>query len=75
MDEDAVRHEEEMEVMMNINLQYPQYKSELIITDDDGIVIKFTKQIPGPWRRFWYWALLGWRWRDLTKCAEEMEGR
>jgi len=23
------------------------------------------KHRPNAWRRFWYWALLGWRWERL----------
>ena len=23
-------------------------------------------ELPNAWRRFWYWALLGWRWESIT---------
>lgn len=35
-------------------------KSVLII--QDSLKIESRRPIPNWWRRFWYWALLGWRW-------------
>jgi len=39
-------------------------KSELLI-HNGGFRIQFTRRKPCRWWRFWYWVLLGWRWRDI----------
>lgn len=31
---------------------------------EDAIVID-SEVYPNAWRRFWYWALLGWRWERV----------
>ena len=36
-------------------------KSEVLVTD--GFRIQSAKPMPNWWRRFWYFSLLGWRWR------------
>lgn len=41
----------------------PAYKALLIITAD--FHIQSARPLPNRWRRFWYWALLGWRWEKL----------
>jgi hypothetical protein len=43
-----------------MELKFPVYKSRLHITPDFSI--PHEQPVPNPWRRFWYWALLGWRW-------------
>ena len=32
---------------------------------DDVILIGTSRPLPNRWRRFWYWALLGWRWERI----------
>jgi hypothetical protein len=40
-----------------------QIRSVLLI---GGMVrIESPHPMPGWWRRFWYWALLGWKWKVL----------
>ena len=39
-----------------------QCQSSLIVGEE--YALRFTKPKPNRWRRFWYWALLGWRWID-----------
>ena len=34
-----------------------------VLTIADGaMTVASCKPMPGRWRRFWYWALLGWTW-------------
>jgi hypothetical protein len=40
--------------------QPPPWRSKLWITPE--FACDFTHDAPNRWRRFWYWALLGWRW-------------
>lgn len=42
-----------------------QEKSKLII--HDTLHISFYRNRPGLFRRFWYWALLGWVWENTEK--------
>ena len=41
----------------------PKPQSELRFTSD--FTFRSVDQIPNLWRRFWYWALLGWTWEAL----------
>ncbi|MBY0525580.1 MAG: hypothetical protein K2R98_19400 [Gemmataceae bacterium] len=41
-----------------------QYQSRLYITPTFCVAVE--KPMPGMWRRFWYWALLGWTWKAAT---------
>jgi hypothetical protein len=65
-----VRTDEKFTLGLSTTLN-PTYKSELIILDDDAIVIRYTRPTPNWWRRFWYWALLGWRWRKVNKFIDK----
>lgn len=38
-------------------------RSKLFVTPD--LVVGDKRPIPNRWRRFWYWALLGWRWESV----------
>jgi hypothetical protein len=40
----------------------PKTKSILEISPEFHVDLLGCK--PNRWRRFWYWALLGWIWRD-----------
>ena len=31
-----------------------------------GLVISSHRPMPGAFRRFWYWALLGWTWEEVV---------
>lgn len=48
-----------------LKLQTPfKYTCALVI----GNQLKFyfpEDRIPNRWRRFWYWALLGWKWEKV----------
>ena len=46
-----------------LGMTAPRYQSALVI--NTGYHVLFEHPKPGPWRRFWYWALLGWTWEDL----------
>jgi hypothetical protein len=55
--------------METSNLFHPKYKSELSI---GGLIfISSTDPVPNRWRRFWYWALLGWEWRPVTEVKND----
>ncbi len=41
------------------------YQSEMWMNNDRSLIFSFKKKCPGPFRRFWYWLLLGWRWRNV----------
>ncbi len=43
-------------------IKLPEIRSHLVI--HDGFEVNFPKEMPGPWYRFWYWILLGWKWRE-----------
>ena len=44
---------------VNIRLPCRKFKAWLVLTDE----LRFHSTIwPNWWRRFWYWALLGWHW-------------
>jgi len=53
---------EELRIVSHFKL--PEYKSVLLI-HNGSFRIQFPRKKPCLWWRFWYWALLGWRWRDL----------
>ena len=39
-----------------------------IVPSEDGkdvLTIATPAPYPGSWRRFWYWALLGWKWERI----------
>ncbi len=40
-----------------------QYHSRVNVTPN--FTISSERPLPNPWRRFWYWALLGWKWEAL----------
>ncbi len=42
---------------------WPERHSQVRITPD--FVVQSANPLPNPWRRFWYWALLGWKWEAL----------
>jgi len=46
-----------------LRISPPQPQSALII--GDAMRIESEQPRPNRWRRFWYWALLGWRWEEL----------
>lgn len=46
-----------------LRLNLPPVRSVLYITSD--FVIRTSQPVPGRWRRFWYWVLLGWRWAEM----------
>jgi hypothetical protein len=51
-------------------IQYPKLLARLRINPRGGgqtLTIDSTIRRPNWFRRFWYWALLGWTWKDLTK--------
>jgi len=29
------------------------------------VAVTTSREIPNAWRRFWHWALLGWRWEKI----------
>ena len=31
----------------------------------NGVRVGFIARRPNVWRRFWHWALLGWKWENL----------
>jgi hypothetical protein len=41
----------------------PPIRSILTITSE--FKIEYRKSPPNRWWRFWYWALLGWRWEKV----------
>ena len=44
----------------------PPDRSKLVIGSGMKTVqFFFTCRRPNCWRRFWYWALLGWRWEEV----------
>ncbi len=53
---------------MQLNKEY-DWQSELSISvggePGTGLDLKFEDPMPTAWRRFWYWALLGWKWRSI----------
>jgi hypothetical protein len=44
-------------------LKIPRNESELIV--NEGLTFTFQKPMPNWWHRFWYWVLLGWKWRKV----------
>ena len=46
------------------SIKVPKQQSELIWQDGE-IVFVFTKKMPNIWWRFWYYVLLGWKWRKI----------
>ncbi len=52
-----------------LDISYPECTCELLIGIaklDGGFHQSISIdafQMPNAWWRFWYWALLGWRWR------------
>ena len=51
-----------IEEVFKIRVSLPRYKARLIITPEFEI---HSAKYPNAWRRFWYWALLGWRWARM----------
>ncbi len=33
------------------------------------VAMRVETPLPNRWRRFWYWALLGWTWEEVKKGA------
>lgn len=58
MTEDAPKYEPKV-------LDFPTPVTRLWILNDVAVTSSFRK--PNKWRRFWYWALLGWRWTDIDE--------
>lgn len=48
----------------------PKHRSRILLHDGD-IQFNFTTPVPNWWRRFWYWALLGWRWQQRPVVEAE----
>jgi hypothetical protein len=46
-----------------IILNLPPNRSILHITPN--LTIHSSHPVPNRWRRFWYWALLNWKWEKL----------
>ena len=38
-----------------------------LVIDEARLEIYSPKKMPNRWRRFWYWALLGWRWEKIDE--------
>jgi len=36
---------------------------------ENDMVFTLTGPVPNWWRRFWYWALLGWKWERIESDA------
>lgn len=52
--------------ILDINvIQLPTYRSKLTISGE--FYIMFEEPVPNQWRRFWYWALLGWKWKEINE--------
>lgn len=47
-----------------LSVTVPPVRGILSITAD--FKIHTSQAPPGYWRRFWYWALLGWRWERVA---------
>lgn len=45
-------------------LAVPPYFSRLHIAPN--FVVDCDRPRPSAFRRFWYWALLGWKWEDVA---------
>jgi hypothetical protein len=52
-------------------IETPEYRSELVIIKGQ-ILVRTIHPMPNWWRRFWYWALLGWRWRKPTPREDDI---
>lgn len=48
----------------NVN---PRVRGRIRITPN--MIVESTVY-PNAWRRFWYWALLGWRWEKVIQPKE-----
>ena len=55
-----------------LSISQVESQSRLIInqkwsegSDLSTMTIESPLERPNPWRRFWYWALLGWKWEAL----------
>jgi len=49
-----------------VEMEIPNYKSELVVVDRDFMVIRYVGKKPSWWWRMWYYLLLGWTWHDLA---------
>lgn len=48
--------------------------TRLIISDTNLISVESSTPMPNLFRRFWYWALLGWRWEKIeSDSTKEQE--
>jgi hypothetical protein len=60
-----------MEPMVTgIKFEWPKNSRRLVIArqgNSVAIMIEQPGDIPGLWRRFWYWALLGWTWERIKQ--------
>lgn len=43
----------------------PHSRLRMLPGDRDVIRIDTVQKLPNVWRRFCYWALLGWKWEKL----------
>ena len=50
-----------------VALRFNSAQSRLVIADG-SLDFELAEPPPCAWRRFWQWALLGWRWVDLRKA-------
>ena len=48
-------------------LPHPQYRSRVSFNNDTNFLIYFSTPRPNWFRRFWYWALLGWKWEAIEE--------
>ncbi len=52
-----------------IDLKLSPARSRLRV-HNDVIVVEGPRLRPNAWRRFWYWALLGWKWESIEPLEE-----
>jgi hypothetical protein len=48
-----------------VSLHVVQQKPQSVLFIMDSFRIESCKPMPNRWRRFWYWALLGWKWEKI----------
>ena len=60
---------------MTVVAEDKNYEAEVIKTPElvtrvwivNDVAVNSSYHRPNLWRRFWYWALLGWRWEVIEK--------
>ncbi len=60
------------EAAVGLRIDQAESHSRLIVNqkwsegcEASTMTIESPLERPNPWRRFWYWALLGWKWEAL----------